>query len=100
MPKKTREEKKLSEYRKKMMLLHQLANKPSSPELKQTTQIKNIEVEKEIQPKTNKKNFGSRVEPPKNYFMQDLKKSLIFIGIIITLEIIIYFASMNRYFLK
>lgn len=36
----------------------------------------------------------------KNYFIADAKKSFIFISIIIALEFLIYYASMNLEFLK
>ncbi|OGK10736.1 hypothetical protein A2767_07010 [Candidatus Roizmanbacteria bacterium RIFCSPHIGHO2_01_FULL_35_10] len=81
MTRKTKEEKKLAEYRRRLKLLGQSA-KPK------------IAVE-ENEPKKNIETI-SKVKSEQSFFKKDLRKSLIFISLIITLEFAIYFATMNR----
>ncbi len=69
MPKKTRKEKILAAYRKRLSVSEQPLKIEPSNEEKQIT----------------------------NYFFFDLKKSLILIAIVITLEISLYFATINHY---
>ncbi|MBI4008841.1 hypothetical protein HY357_01280 [Candidatus Roizmanbacteria bacterium] len=82
MTRKTKEEKKLAEYRRR---LKQAQNSESPNKPTQTaviSQVKPLAVD----------------FPRNNYFFQDLKKSLFMIITIITLEILIYFATINKYF--
>jgi hypothetical protein len=91
MPKKTREEKIVSASRKKLKLLQQL-DAPQitfeKPELKKslTQQV----VKEEFRP--NEKEITL-----KTFFIKDLRRSLLLSGLIIALEIIIYFGTINNY---
>ena len=113
MSKKTKEEKIVAAYRKKIKLLQQLANLNNQKKENQT--IKPDLSVREVGPlstsgKTEKpiisvsptwsvdKDKESSIDQSRRiYFIQDLKKSFIIISFIITLEIIIYFASIKDY---
>ncbi len=72
-------------YRKKLRMLQPPASAPAvqpKPEIK--TVVKEIELSDEEKQITH-------------YFSVDLKKSLILIAIVITLEISLYFATINHY---
>lgn len=97
MSRKTKEEKKLAQLRKQTKLLQQIdISTPSldSP-IKQVESgnptssdfIKTASDAVEIKPEDLSR---------KNYFIQDLKRSLLIIAGIITLEILIYFATINK----
>lgn len=94
MTRKTRVEKKISQTRKKMKLLqqldiHEFSTTPPPNEITNLIKIQELPVKQiEIKPEE---------ASGKNYFIQDLKKSLIVIAGIITLEIIIYFVSIKDY---
>lgn len=100
MPKKTRKEKVIAAYRKKIKLLEQM-EKPSTPGV--TTSFAKSEpigpiedappIIIEEKPIINKEETAL-----KTFFIKDLKKSLLLIGLIIALEIIIYFGTINNYF--
>jgi len=80
MPKKTRRQKVLSKERRIKFLL------------KQTPQQDEILKEKVV--------GTTKIDPVTSdvsYFTSDLKRSLFFIAIVITLEIIVYFGTINRY---
>ncbi len=81
MPKKTRRQKALSEERREKFLLEQAFREPrnSTPEAVET--IKTDYPTSDV-----------------SYFTSDLKRSLIIVLIVITLEIIVYFGTINRYF--
>lgn len=86
MSRKTREEKKIAAYRKKLQLL------------KQNTQTGNISVEQpKIKTSVNLDQNHSPSSEKNNFFIKDLKKSLLIIFLIITLEFIIYFATIKDY---
>lgn len=85
MSRKTKEEKKIADYRRKLKFLHQTETVNIPTETKPTAKIQS-EVIKE----------SSENRQRKLFFIKDLKKSLLIICLIITLEIIIYFARMNR----
>lgn len=91
MPKKTRREKMLSAYRKKLKLLEQL-NAPVVVE-------QAVRPEKIPEVKISREKYESNDDEKliKNFFISDLKKSIFLIGIIIALEIIIYFGTINNY---
>lgn len=74
MPKKTKKEKLLASYHKKLHLL----------ESKQTPKQSNIGTAE-----------ASTFEPPK-YFFSDLKKSLILIVAVLGIEILLYFAKLIK----
>jgi len=86
MTRKTRAEKQLADYRRRLRLNKQ--NLP--PETKQ---------QKNLNPVKNAENKPSSESEAKyqSYFRKDLKRSLLFIFLIITLEIIIYFARIKIY---
>ena len=85
MTRKTKEEKKIAAYRKKLQLLQEI------------TRAKNIDQPKKVSEPPNEKTIETiESEPTPIHFIKDLKKSLVLIFFIITLEIIIYFVSINR----
>lgn len=94
MPKKTKKEKLLALYRKKIRLLEnkQSTTVPASP-IVQSPESKLIE-NREIKNKT------ISVPPEKKvinqYFFSDLKKSLLLIVLILGLEVSLYFARLVR----
>ena len=100
MSRKTKEKKKIATYRKKLRLLQQITRANNQIQDTQTQIKKNKELEI-----NNKKPTEASIENGKKtmetqagqtYFIKDLKKSLFIIFLIITLEIIIYFARINR----
>jgi len=98
MPKKTRKEKALSEQRRKLKLLEQLSQPLS-------TVASSIDKTDKASPKELKTDSSeleftlSEAEMlSKKYFLKDLKKSLLLIGLVIALEIIVYFGTINNYF--
>lgn len=84
MSRKTKEEKKIAAYRRKLKFNHQATMVEYPTETKKSgktsTEIKE----------------SSENQQRKLFFIKDLKKSLFIICLIITLEIIIYFVRMNR----
>ncbi len=97
MPKKTRQEKVLAAYRKKLRLLEQM-NQPLTPEVVSSS-AKNAAIEKPSFVKIEEKPTIDREETLlKTFFIKDLRKSLLLVGLIIALEIIIYFGTINHYF--
>ena len=89
MTRKTKEEKKIAEYRRRLKFQEQ-NNKFKNPDPSKSPNI--ITDEKTAEnPRAPDKVTGRQT-----YFAKDLKKSLLFICLIITLEIVIYFARMNR----
>ena len=92
MPKKTKKQKILSQKRREAFLLQQIT-KIDAP-----VQAVKIEREKNIR-------AGDVIEIPshqdkgiKEYFISDFKKSVFIISLIIALEIVLYFGTINRYF--
>lgn len=96
MPKKTKEQKIIAQYRKKIKFLETRSVETQAP-----TQV----VNKNISPKTvkistqeiEKQPVADDVSKISNFFINDFKKSIIFTCIIIALEIIFYFATINNY---
>lgn len=100
MPKKTRKEKVIAAYRKKLRLLEQM-EKPSTPEVVTSfAKGEPIEPIEDASPvRIEEKSTVNKEETAlKTFFIKDLKKSLLLIGLIIALEIIIYFGTINNYF--
>ncbi len=87
MTRKTLAEKRLAQQRKKNRLLQQ----EPSPQQK-------IADKPKIIPSQSDKQLNE--ERPINFFRQDFKKSMLVILVIIALEIVFYFASMNKHLLK
>lgn len=85
MPKKTKREKILASYRKKFRLLQQ---QPVVIREKSATVINSQPVA--VEPSSEEKQIAG-------YFFIDLKRSLILIAIVITLEISLYFATIKHY---
>ncbi|MBI2049772.1 hypothetical protein HYT32_02625 [Candidatus Roizmanbacteria bacterium] len=79
MPKKTRRQKALSKERRIKFLLKQTAQQNEIPEEKVVEAAKIDPVTSDV-----------------SYFTSDLKRSLAYIAIVITLEIIVYFGTINR----
>jgi len=99
MPKKTRKEKIIAEYRKRLKLLQLNQNNasyiPSVPEkpIESSTLSQKPET---IQKK--EKTYGNEEDSLiTSYFKKDFQKSLLLIAIVITLEISLYFATINNY---
>lgn len=88
MPKKTKKEKLLAEYRRKLKLLQQQTaiKDIQTPKEKQVPMAENID---KIPPLSKEALVPS-------YFLADLKKSLFLVGIIIALEISLYFVRIIK----
>jgi len=92
MPKKTRQEKIIAQYRQKIKLLQ------NNPKLVKPIFQENITVqedEKKEKPQVIEKETEQDIET-KKYFISDFKKSLFVISLIIALEIGLYFATMIK----
>jgi len=85
MTRKTKEEKKIAAYRKKLQFLQAMTKSKIVEEPKKVDQPLNVKAIEAIE---------SQSKPA--HFLKDLKKSFVLIFFIITLEIIIYFVSINR----
>ncbi len=97
MPKRTKQEKIMAQYRKRLKLIQQLQEPDRKMEVRNVKQDYEDESEKTLQ--------TSHITPPASnfqshtsYFVNDLKRSLIFIVSIIALEIAVYFGTINNYF--
>jgi len=83
MPKKTKKQKIIADYRRKIKLLTVTPSDSSFMNRVTNKIVEPVKVEEII---------------IRKYFFKDLKKSLVLIGLIITLEIIFYFVSIKNYF--
>ena len=90
MTKKTKEEKKIADYRRKLKFLHQ------STETEITDGAKQADVISKSEAKVKTSDFTGN-QSKREFFIKDLKKSLLIIFLIITLEIVIYFARIKDY---
>jgi hypothetical protein len=95
MPKKTKKEKILAEYRRKLKLLKESTVFTPKPQ----PTIKNKKEEKilpqsPILPQTKKLNKEDNFIS--SYFVNDLKKSFLISFLLITLEIFLYFAKLIK----
>ncbi len=91
MPKKTKREKIMAAYRNKLRLLQQQSIKTDLPPVRITAK------NEPVIPVLNKQAELSDEEKQINhYFLVDLKKSLVLIAIVITLEISLYFATIVK----
>lgn len=93
MSKKTKKEKILAAYRKKLRLLEEL-NKQSTPLTVRSTPSSTFEIKKQNKKTSKIKQYQLDSSP--KYFFLDLKKSLILIVIIIALEIGLYFVKLIK----
>ena len=99
MPKKTKRDKIIAQYRKKLKLLQSIQSVPQSvpqsipqqPILSQTPS-KSLK----ITPAIEKNQTKEEDRLISKYFYQDFKKSLIFITVTIALEFSLYFVRMIR----
>ncbi len=94
MPKKTREEKIVASYRKKLKLLGQYDNKT-------TANKKDIDLKTVTSPTKEKTSATVLNEEDlmiKAFFLKDFSRSISLILFIIALEIILYFASIKGAF--
>ena len=85
MPKKTKKQKILVEYRRKLRLLERSVTSRMTEEKVIPAKAGYSPPQREI-PK----------QPPQKYFFSDLRKSLILVVVIIALEIGLYFAKLIR----
>ncbi len=93
MPRKTKKEKLISGYRKKIQLLQSFQTVPYQP-LENKISISEKKVEKKsVIPQVNFKPTEED-EKIRHFFFIDLRKSLFIIGFILALEISLYFVSM------
>ncbi len=90
MPKKTKKEKIIADYRKKLKLLEQ--NSPSS------SPAVTVSLESPVAPKSSPLPHLPDTENVSFFFKKDFRKSLFLIAAIIGLEICLYFATINQYF--
>lgn len=91
MPKKTKKEKIVAEYRKKLKLLQ--LSRVQTPSIVQLTPEKKTVIP-HLPDKTDTV-LSAEDKMIINNFTQDLKKSLLLIGSIVALEILLYFVSIN-----
>ncbi len=91
MPQKTKKEKIIAEYRRRLQILqeHRVTVQKSEPTTL-SSQSKPVLPEMAMQPKDDSLIVS--------YFKNDFKKSLYLIAAVIALEILLYFASINNYF--
>ncbi|OGK30910.1 hypothetical protein A3F29_02310 [Candidatus Roizmanbacteria bacterium RIFCSPHIGHO2_12_FULL_33_9] len=91
MPRKTKKQKIQAQLRQKDFLLN-LEKKGEKPT---DIQVK-LKKKSLIQPDTTV--YTKKAAPVTSYFKKDFVKSIIIISIIIALEIVIYFGTINKYF--
>ncbi len=89
MPKKTKKQKIIAQYRKKIKFLE------TKTELSPAVKIPNKKQPKEQE--TIKTTTADDSGKTADFFIQDFKKSLFLSFAIIALEIILYFATINNY---
>ena len=95
MPKKTKKEKLLASYHKKIRLLENKQTITFPVQTKTSTSVSILPINNKtktavIEPFTQEQNYSNQ------YFFSDLKKSLILITLIIGIEISLYFAKLIK----
>lgn len=90
MPKKTKKQKIIAQYRKKIKLLSKISNFSKDSSLK--PKDKKNEEEKNFQPTKNNNN-NKEILLNQKHFSEDLKKSLLISFLIIMIEVLLYFAN-------
>ncbi|MDH7476496.1 MAG: hypothetical protein QHH09_03435 [Microgenomates group bacterium] len=101
MPKKTKKEKIIAEYRKRLKLLRLtkiVPEKAPSPEIQIEKSFTNLVKEPEPKKQINLNIDTSEDDKIKIFFLNDFKKSLFLTTLIIALEIIFYFVSIKNNF--
>ena len=98
MPKKTKREKRLAQEHKRTQLLQKFT-------LQETVVVPAAEEEKRVEiptsvlaPKLAKSPLTQEETLMSKFFISDFRKSIMLIGIIIALEIAVYFGTINNYF--
>lgn len=92
MPKKTKKEKLLALYHRKIRLLEsEHTDTSATPSISLSPASKPI-----VNPPNQRVNQEIKILPINQYFFSDLKKSLILITLIIGLEISLYFAKLIK----
>jgi hypothetical protein len=92
MPAKTKKEKLLAQLRRQQKLLE--LNQSVEPIFTPTKYIPKENLPKKVQtPQTS--TVDTAEKSTVSFFFQDLKKSLVFIGVVIALEFFLYFASIK-----
>lgn len=92
MPKRTRQDKEAAAARRKIRLLRELSIHDQTPQTR--PKIITSKVTKNTQ--VVERALDGH-ESLRSYFKADLRKSLFLIALIIALEFVIYFASINKY---
>jgi hypothetical protein len=95
MPKKTKRQKIIADYRRKIKLLNIASPNFSSENIVANEIVQPVKIEENV---TLNQTIGHEEIVIRKFFFQDLKKSLLLIGLVITLEFIFYFASIKNYF--
>lgn len=97
MPKKTREEKIVARYRKKIRLLEQQAHSPSIETINKITKPNpKPPIIKEPTQSIDKISASTKTdESLRKFFVKDLTKSLLLIVLIVALEISLYFVRIK-----
>jgi len=93
MPKKTKKEKIIADYRKKLKFIEQTSPALSSISHSKSPIVTNAAESRQPMPIDN-----TKIKDMLIYFKKDFRKSLILITGIIGLEICLYFATINQYF--
>ncbi|MEK7522526.1 MAG: hypothetical protein AAB569_03025 [Patescibacteria group bacterium] len=88
MPKKTKKEKILASYHRKIRLLENRQMITSPVQVKTPVTVEINTFENKIKPEV--------IEPVNQYFFSDLKKSLLLIVLIVGVEVGLYFAKLIK----
>jgi hypothetical protein len=88
MPKKTKKEKLLAIYHKKLRLLENREVVTSSTQIKTSISVASPAFSNKAKPEI--------VEPVNQYFFSDLKKSLLLIVLILGVEVSLYFVKLIK----
>jgi hypothetical protein len=95
MPKKTKKEKMLAHYHKKLRLLENRQTADPPVQAKIINEISMPPIESKIKTLINEP-LIQELKNSNQYFFSDLKKSLLLITLIIGLEISLYFAKLYK----
>jgi hypothetical protein len=98
MPSKTRKEKIIADYRRRLRLLQESQDTTPLHSDIDAKQTDSKQPSSTASTTDNKKHIVSEEDILiTSYFKKDFKKSLLLIAIVITLEISLYFATINNY---
>lgn len=90
MSKKTKRQKVIAAYRNKLRLLQK-------DQQSQIITQREKPLEKKAVNTVQKPNIAAELMFYRTYFIQDFRKSILLIGIILTLEIALYYGTINNY---